>query len=68
MKLNMHKLDRALRIGLMVLIGILYFTGAISGTPAIILGIVAVIFLVTSLMGFCPLYSLVGISTCKKPD
>lgn len=47
-------------------IAVLYFSGVISGTWAIILGILAVIFLVTSLIGSCPLYKLFGISTSKK--
>lgn len=63
---NMGGLDRILRILLAVAVVVLYFTGVISGTLAIILGIVAVIFLLTSLIGFCPLYKPFGISTLKK--
>ncbi|MBN1248506.1 MAG: DUF2892 domain-containing protein [Anaerolineae bacterium] len=60
---NMGTLDRAVRLILAVLVAVLYFTGAISGTVAIILGIVALIFLVTSLVGTCPLYIPFGFST-----
>jgi hypothetical protein len=66
MKKNMGTLDRIIRFSLVVLIAILYFTEVISGTWAIILGVVAVVFLVTSLIGFCPLYLLFGLSTRKK--
>jgi O-antigen/teichoic acid export membrane protein len=66
MKKNLGTLDRVIRISLVVLIAILYFTNVISGTWAIILGILAVVFLLTSLIGFCPLYLPFGISTRKK--
>ena len=66
MKKNMGTIDRIIRVSLVVLIAILYFTDVITGTWAIILGILAVIFLVTSLIGFCPLYLPFGISTRKK--
>jgi len=66
MKKNMGTLDRVIRISLVVLVAILYFTNVISGTLAVILGIAAVIFLLTSLVGVCPLYMPFGISTRKK--
>lgn len=66
MKKNMGTLDRIIRVSLVVLIAILYFTDVISGTWAIILGILAVVFLLTSLIGVCPLYLPFGISTRKK--
>jgi len=61
----MGGLDRGLRIVLAVVVALLIGTGTLSGTWAIVLGIVAVVFLVTSLIGMCPLYALLGISTCK---
>lgn len=64
MKTNMGVADRVVRILLVVLIAVLYFTNVISGTLAIILGIVAVIFLITSITGFCGLYKVLGIKTC----
>ena len=66
MKKNMGTIDRALRFGLAVLVAILYFTGVISGTVAIVLGIIAVIFLLTSFVGTCPAYLPFGISTRSK--
>lgn len=66
MKKNMGAADRAIRILIAVLIGVLYFTHQISGTAALILGALAVAFIVTSFMSFCPLYLPFGISTRKK--
>lgn len=66
MKQNMGSLDRLIRTLLAVLIVILYFTGQITGLAAIVLGIVAVIFLATSLIGFCPLYVPLKISTTGR--
>jgi len=66
MKKNMGTIDRIIRVSLAVLVAILYYTDVISGTWAIILGILAVVFLATSLIGFCPLYLPFGISTRKQ--
>jgi uncharacterized membrane protein YtjA (UPF0391 family) len=65
MKKNMGTIDKAIRVIVAIVIGILYFTGQITGTAAIILGILAVVFLLTSLVGTCPLYLPVGLSTKK---
>ncbi len=66
MKKNVGTTDTIIRLLLVVLIGILYFTDVIGGTLAIVMGIIAVILLLTGLVGFCPLYLLFGISTDKK--
>ena len=66
MKKNMGTIDRAVRFLVAILIAILYFTNQISGTAAIILGVVAVAFLVTSFMSSCPAYIPFKISTIKK--
>jgi hypothetical protein len=66
MKKNMGTVDRVIRILIALVIVILFFTKAISGTLAVILLILAGIFAVTSLIGFCPLYFLFGINTGKK--
>jgi len=66
MNKNMGSLDRVIRIILAVLVAILYFTDQISGTAAIILGIFAVAFLLTSFVSFCPLYAPFKFSTIKK--
>ena len=65
MKKNMGSADRIVRILAAVIIAVLYFTGQISGTLAIVLGIVAVAFFLTSLVGSCPAYVPFGLSTCK---
>jgi len=66
MKQNMGTIDRLVRTLLAVLIVILYFTGQITGTAAILLGIVAILFLVTSFLGFCPAYLPLKINTKKS--
>ncbi len=68
MKKNMGTYDKAIRIIAAIIIGILYFTNLISGTLALILGILAIIFILTSLISFCPLYTIFGIRTCKVKE
>lgn len=66
MKANMGTSDKAVRILAAIVIAVLYFTHQISGTAAIILLVLAGIFILTSFMSFCPLYFPFGISTRKK--
>ena len=66
MKMNMGVADRIVRLSLVLLITILYFTGVISGTIGGILIILAGVLLLTSLINFCPLYYALGISSAKK--
>lgn len=66
MNKNMGTTDRIIRLAIAIIIAILYFTGQISGTLAIVLGIVAIAFLLTSLISWCPIYLPFGISTRKK--
>jgi hypothetical protein len=66
MKTNMGAVDRAIRLLLIAVIAILYFTNNITGVAAIILGVVAIIFAFTSFTGFCPLYFPFKISTIRK--
>ncbi|MBN1397371.1 MAG: DUF2892 domain-containing protein [Bacteroidetes bacterium] len=67
MKKNMGSADRTIRIIAAFVIGILYFTGQITGTAAVILVVIALVFLLTSIVSFCPLYIPLKIST-KKED
>lgn len=67
MKKNMGLIDRIIRIIIAVVIAILYFTGQITGIEGIILGILAIIFLLTSAVAFCPLYLPFHIVTFKRP-
>jgi hypothetical protein len=53
---NMGNFDRWLRVILAISVGVLYFANLISGTAALILGILALILLATAIVGFCPLY------------
>jgi hypothetical protein len=66
MKSNMGTIDKTLRILVAVIIGVLYFMNMISGTAAIVLLVFAGIFVLTSLVGVCPLYLPFGISTRRK--
>lgn len=66
MKKNMGLADRMIRILVAVIVAALYFTHVISGTLAIALGILAIVFVATSLVSFCPLYLPLGINTCEK--
>ena len=66
MKPNMSAVDRAIRLLIVAVIAVLYFTGSISGTLAIILGVLAVVFVFTSFTGFCPLYHPFKISSIRK--
>lgn len=64
MKKNMGGADRAIRILVAVVVSVLYFTGTVSGTLGIVLLAVGGIFLLTSLVSFCPIYTLLGMNTC----
>ena len=66
MKKNMGSVDRIVRVLFFILVAVLYLTDQISGAAAVILGILAIVFLLTSLISFCPLYYPFGISTGKK--
>ena len=68
MKQNMGSIDKLVRVFVALVIAILYFTDQITGTAAIILGIFAIVFLLTSAVGFCPLYLPLKLSTIKKKD
>lgn len=66
MKINVGLVDRVIRIVVAAAIAVLYCTKVINGTLALILGILAVVFIVTSFMSFCPLYAALGLSTKKR--
>ena len=66
MKANMGTADKVIRILVAVVIAALYFMGTITGTLAIVLMVLAVVFVATSFVSFCPLYLPFGISTKKK--
>ncbi len=65
-KKNMGSIDKVIRIIIAVVLIVLFTTGKISGTTGVVLLALAGIFVLTSLISFCPLYLPFGISTCKK--
>jgi Protein of unknown function (DUF2892) len=68
MKKNMGSTDKMIRIIVAIIIAVLYFMNFISGTLAIVLGVLAILFALTSFISFCPLYFLFGINTNKKNE
>lgn len=68
MKKNMGGFDKAIRFIVAAVIAILYLAHTITGTLAIVLGVIAIIFALTSFISFCPLYVPFGINTCKKEN
>ena len=65
MKKNMGSADRIIRILIAAVFAVLYFTGTVTGTIGLVLLVLGGVFLFTSIISFCPLYTLVGINTCK---
>lgn len=65
MKKNMGKADKTIRIIIAIILAVLYKTGIISGTFGLIALVVSGVFVITSLINFCPLYALFGIKTCR---
>ena len=65
MKPNMGGTDRIIRLVVAAIIAVLYFTGTLTGTIGIVALVVAAVFVLTSLVSFCPLYTLIGLNTCS---
>jgi hypothetical protein len=68
MKRNMGATDRVVRIIIALVIAGLYYAKVITGTLGVVLLVVAGIFLLTSLISFCPLYGLFGMNTCSNKN
>lgn len=68
MKKNMGSTDKIIRLLLAAVLGILYFTNTITGTLGIVALVVAIVFVLTSFISFCPLYVILGINTCKTKN
>lgn len=66
MKANMGTLDKTIRIIIAIAIAALYITKTVEGTIGVILLTLGGVFLLTSILSFCPLYSIFGLNTCKK--
>lgn len=66
MKANINQADKLIRIGLAISLIIIYLKGIVSGIAGIVILALAIIFIATALINFCPIYHLLGISTKKK--
>ena len=66
MKKNVGSTDKMIRLVIAAVVAVLYFTKMISGTMAIVLGVVAIIFAVTAFLNFCPIWAAFGINTTKN--
>lgn len=65
MKKNMGSADRVIRLIVAAIAVFLFYNSTLTGTAGVVALVLAAVFTLTSLMGFCPLYRLVGISTCQ---
>lgn len=65
MKKNVGSIDKGIRILLALAVVLLNYFEVINGTTSLILLIIAMVLIVTSFANFCPLYALIGKSTCK---
>jgi hypothetical protein len=65
MKRNESNLDRTIRAVLAVVFGVLYFTGTVTGPIGIVLLVIGAVFLLTAIIGFCPLYAAFKLNTNK---
>lgn len=68
MKKNVGNTDKLIRLIFALLVAVLYFTNVINGTLALVLGIAALAMVITSMLNFCGLYVILGISTCKTKE
>ncbi len=66
MKKNIGKADKLIRLIIAAIIVGLFYANVLSGTIGIVLVVVAIVFALTSLINFCPLYPIFGINTCSK--
>lgn len=64
MKKNLGNADRIIRVILAAVFAVLYFTGVVPGTVGLVLVALGGIFVLTSLISFCPIYAIVGLNTC----
>jgi uncharacterized MAPEG superfamily protein len=65
MNKNMGNLDKLIRVLLAMVFVVLYLTGTVTGTLGLALVAIAVLFILTSIVSFCPLYTIFGINTCS---
>jgi hypothetical protein len=65
MKKNVSNTDRIIRLIVSAILVALYFTNTVTGTLGIVFLVLAAVFTLTSILSFCPLYAIFGISTCE---
>lgn len=65
MKKNMGNIDKSIRLLVAAVLTALYFLGVVDGTLGIVALVIVGVFVLTSVISFCPLYALFGINTCK---
>lgn len=68
MKQNMGSTDKAIRLILAALFAVLFFTNVVTGVFGYVLLALGAVFVLTSLVGFCPLYAIVGLNTCPVSE
>ena len=66
MKKNLGSIDKAIRVLMAAIVFILVFAKVVTGTGAVILFILGVVLVLTSIVGFCPIYLPLGLSTMNK--
>ncbi|TDO26532.1 YgaP family membrane protein [Sediminibacterium goheungense] len=66
MKTNMGNTDRIIRVLLAIVASALYFTGTVTGTWGTVLLVLGGVFMAVAAIGFCPLYAIFGVNSCKK--
>ena len=64
MKKNVGSTDKIVRLILAAVFAYLYFSGTVTGTLGLVLVVLGAVFVLTSLVGFCPIYSMLGLNTC----
>jgi len=68
MKQNMGSTDKTIRLILAALFAVLFFTNVVTGVFGYVLLALGAVFVLTSLVGFCPLYAIVGLNTCPVSE
>jgi hypothetical protein len=63
---NLGSFDRVFRTLVAIAAGVLILANVVTGITAIVLGVLAVVFVLTSAVSYCPLYAAFKISTHKK--
>lgn len=68
MRKNLGSTDKLVRLFIAIALIVLFYLEIITGTLGIVALILALVFAITSLVSFCPIYAVFGLSTCKKEE